>query len=72
MTDCAEPQPSKKGFYNSLFWSTMFVAQVSSSLLNAYVLGSFESIASLFVISTGIALLSTVCLLVFLPDIYSY
>jgi len=41
LSDCAEPCPSKKGFYNSFFWSTMFLAQVSSSLLNAYVLGSF-------------------------------
>ncbi|TNV78843.1 hypothetical protein FGO68_gene15401 [Halteria grandinella] len=71
LSDCAEAKPAKKGFYNSLFWFTMFLAQVSSSLLNAFVLGSFSQVAYLFVISTGICILSTICLLVFLPDIRS-
>lgn len=71
LSDCAEAKPAKKGFYNSLFWFTMFLAQVSSSLLNAYVLGSFSQQAYLFIISTGIALLSTVCMILFLPDIRS-
>jgi predicted MFS family arabinose efflux permease len=47
----------------------MFLSQVSSSLLNAYVLGSFAQLAYLFLVSTGISLLSTLSMALFLPEV---
>jgi hypothetical protein len=39
LADCAEANLSRKGTYSSIFWTCVFISQVLSSLLNAFVLG---------------------------------